>query len=177
MVDDFTIPGDQADEIDRSPRTRSIPRELETREAEVRAEYVPPSALPDPKPQDGIVYRWIRVGSVGQGDKKNVSQRFREGWEPVRAEDHPELFIMPESTSGLVQADFPGTIEIGGLMLCKMPVEKARARTAYYDKHARNQMESVDHSYLREEVKGGRNMRLFSEQSTETKFGTGSKPT
>jgi len=39
----------------------------------------------------------------------------REGWEPVKAEDHPELMMVGNEKTG--------NVEIGGLMLCKMAAE------------------------------------------------------
>ena len=38
--------------------------------------WQPPSVLPDPKPQDGWVFRWVRTAVVGQSDNPNVSYRF-----------------------------------------------------------------------------------------------------
>ena len=67
-------------------------RESNTRETTTRVKnWVPPQQLPDPKPQDGFRFRWIRVSLLGQSDDRNVSVKFREGWEPVKAEEHPEI--------------------------------------------------------------------------------------
>ncbi len=92
----------------------------------------------------------------------------REGWEPVKAEDHPELMLVGNEKSG--------NVEIGGLMLCKMPVEKFRARQDYYNTQAQNQMESVDNHFLRN---NDPRMPLFSDKKTSTTrgagFGSGSK--
>jgi hypothetical protein len=62
-------------------------------------------------------------------DNTNVSKRFREGWEPVRAEDHPELQIMSDHKSEWAQK---GGIEVGGLLLCKAPEEQVDKRREYY---------------------------------------------
>ena len=69
---------------DRTPRSAST-RENETR----RKPWSPPSLLDAPNPPEGYVYRWIRESMVGQADPANMSKRIREGWEPVRAKDHP----------------------------------------------------------------------------------------
>ena len=122
------------------------PREIESREEEARpASFRPPSLLPDPLPQPGWVFRWVRTSMVGQSDATNVSMRFREGWEPVKIEDHPELEVMPDH-----QSAFPGCVEIGGQLLCKAPREVAEARQRHYEGVAAQQMESVDQNYMRE---------------------------
>ena len=81
-----------------NPRTASKERDNETREVEDRVtDYRPPSNLPDPTPQDGYEFRWVRTAMLGEKDNRNVSMRYREGWEPCLAEDHPELMIMSDA--------------------------------------------------------------------------------
>lgn len=103
----------------------------------------PQSALPTPHPKDGWVFRWIRTSSLGRSDNTNVSRQFREGWEPVRAEDHPELKVLSD-----VNSQFKGNVEIGGLLLCKCPEENMKQRQAWYQNVAEKQIEGVDNSYL-----------------------------
>ena len=68
------------------------PRSADNRDSESRLKpWQPPSLLEAPIPPSGYVYRWLRESMVGQDDKANMSKRIREGWEPVRAEDHPEF--------------------------------------------------------------------------------------
>ena len=99
-------------------------RTLETREnTERKVTWKRPSALPDPAPQEGVEYRWIRTASLGQADMTNVSSKFREGWEPVKLEDHPELKIISD-----VDSKFKGNVEVGGLLLCKNSKENMDAR-------------------------------------------------
>ena len=130
---------------ERAPRES---RTLEDREAETRDKsWEPASMLPDPDPQDGWVFRWVRTSMVGSSDNTNVSKRFREGWEPVRAEDHPELQIMSDHKSEWAQK---GGIEVGGLLLCKAPEETVEKRRAYFRNHAESQMQAVDNAYMRE---------------------------
>jgi len=65
-------------------------REFETREKTVRkTAWTRPTVLPDPPPEDGYTYHWVRISTNGQSDATNVSSKLREGWEPVRAVDHP----------------------------------------------------------------------------------------
>ena len=131
------------------------------------AVYVPPSTLPTPDPQPGIVFRWVATAIMGVADPANVSKRMREGWEPVKASDHPELHI-PGNASG--------NVEIGGLMLCRGTTEQAKARDAYYNRQAEQQMESVDNSLMQQ---SDPRMPLFKERRSEVSrgqgFGSGSK--
>lgn len=145
-------------------------RDLATREKSVRYVYTPASALPDPTPEPGWQYRWVSTALLG--DEKvmmtNVSRKMREGWVPVKAEDHPELMLLGNAKTG--------NVEIGGLMLCKMPTEKARARDEYFENQARNQMESVDNHFMRN---NDPRMPLFADRKSSTTrgsgFGSGSK--
>ena len=144
------------------------PRDNVSREKQARAVYVPPTALPDPTPEPGYVYRWVATHVLGQAEPTNVSRKFRDGWEPVKAADHPELMITGSEKTG--------NVEIGGLMLCKMPIEKARARDEYYEQQAQNQMDSVDNHFMRN---NDSRMPLFADRKSTTSrgagFGSGSK--
>lgn len=138
-------------------------RDADTRERKVR-QWQPAALLPDPVPQPGYAYRWIRTSILGQADPTNVSGKMREGWEPVRAEDHPEMML---------EASKSGNIEIGGLMLCKTPVEFIGQRDAFYAKQAKAQMDSVNNTLMRE---NDPRMPLFTEHKSEVSrsaFGTG----
>lgn len=138
-----------------------IPRELVSREKTARVIYTPPSTLPDPTPEPGYVYHWVATHVLGQADPTNMSKKLREGWEPVKASDHPELMLAGSKN---------GNVEIGGLMLCKMPKERAQARAEYYENQAKAQMESVDNSFMRN---SDARMPLFSEKKTSTSRGIG----
>ena len=138
------------------------PRETETRQLEARdEEYKPSSTLPDPTPEPGYTYRYIATHVLGQSDPTNVSRKMRDGWVPVKAADHPEL--------QLVGNDKTGNVEIGGLMLCKMPTSRARSMANYFSKQAQNQMESVDNNFMRQ---NDPRMPLFSEKKTAVARGT-----
>lgn len=140
-----------------------IDRALQTRASESRARaYAPPQQLPDPVAQDGYAFRWVRTSINNQSDARNVSMMRREGWEPVRLEDHPELSLAVDADRA------SGNVEIGGLMLCKIPKEHVEARQAYYDEVNRKQIQSVDNNFMRE---NDPRMPLFSEKRTEVSFG------
>ena len=148
---------------------KQLPREQSTRTKESRDMnmYTPPSLLPFPDPEPGIAFRYVATHVLGQADPANVSKRYREGWQPCKAADYPELML---------NADAQGNIEIGGLMLCKMPLEQARARDEYYANQAGAQMDSVDNHFMRN---NDPRMPLFKDKTSTTTrgsgFGTGTK--
>jgi len=143
-----------------------LDRTLETRETEERPQaWKPPTTLPEPIPEDGYAMRWIRVATRGEVDATNVSARLREGWEPVRAVDHPEIFIVR-----IENERFKDNILIGGLLLCKTPIEMVAQRKAYYEKQAAGQVLAVDNSLMRE---NDPRMPLFKEGDSKVTFGTG----
>jgi len=139
------------------------PRDLVTREKTARAVYAPPTALPDPTPEPGWKFRWIATAVNGQNYAQNVAMRMREGWVPVKAEDHPELML---------PANAAGNVEIGGLMLCKQPAEGVEARNTYYATQAVKQEQSVDNTLMRQ---SDARMPLFNERKSTTSFGKGNK--
>jgi hypothetical protein len=70
-------------------------RELEVREEFQRPDsWKPASLLPEFKKVPGWAYRWIRTSLLNDADNLNVSSKMREGWEPVKLADHPEMRIM-----------------------------------------------------------------------------------
>jgi hypothetical protein len=144
-------------------RSIRVERQTETRPND---SWVPQSSLPVPESKDGWVFRWIRTSSLGRTDNTNVSRQFREGWEPVKAEDHPELMIMSDHNS-----QFKGNVEVGGLLLCKAPMEKMKKREKYYQEVSDRQIEGVDRSFLREN--DPRMPLLNPERSTRSTFGRG----
>jgi hypothetical protein len=101
---------------------------------------------------------------LGHADNTNVSQKFREAWVPVKAEDHPELEVMSD-----IDSRFKGNIEIGGLLLCKAPEAKVKQREEYFERMAASQMESVDNNFLKQN--DPRMPVLNPERSTRTSFG------
>ena len=121
------------------------PRTNETRETETRTKtWERPTLLPTPEPREGVEFRWIRTSSMGQSDTPNVSAKFREGWQPVRSKDHPELKVMSD-----IDSRWKDNIEVGGLLLCSNATEKVKSRKKAHKEMSTRQIESVDNSYLR----------------------------
>lgn len=143
-----------------------ITRELESRaKFERPKKWMPPQLLPNPNPEEGYSFRWVRVSTLGSDDPMNISSKLREGWEPVKASEHPEIQLM-SSGSGR----YADSIEIGGLMLCKTPKEFTEQRDAFYKAQADNQMNSIDNNFMRE---NDPRMPLFKERSSKVTFGKG----
>jgi hypothetical protein len=145
-----------------------LARELESRETTQRKkEWAPPQILPEPKPIPGYVFRWIRTAIMGQFDATNTSSKMREGWEPCKSEEHPEMMLYSDPTSR-----FKGNVEIGGLMLCKAPEEFVKARAEYFSNQAKSQMDAVDNNYMKS---NDPRMPMFSEKKSSVSFGRGMK--
>jgi len=143
-----------------------LARELDTREVFARpAMWRPPETLPMPDDRPGWSHRYVRTSTLGAADPSNISSKLREGYEPCKGEDYPEL-MMHASTEGR----FKGNIEVGGLLLCRIPSEFMKQRSAYYDDINKAQTESVDNNFLRE---NDPRMPLFSEKRSKVTFGSG----
>lgn len=147
--------------IDRTTRDAAT-RDLDTR----KTSWAPPELLPEPQKEPGWAYRWIRTSTLGAADPMNVSSKQREGWEPVSVEEQPRLRIHESQ-----DLRFRGNIEIGGLILCKMPEEFVKQRNEYYGSATKAQTDSVDNNFMRE---NDPRMPLFAEKKSKTTFGSGS---
>ena len=143
-----------------------LDRELETRERTTRKKaWQRPETLPSPNPELGYTYRWIRTSTHGQVDATNVSSKLREGWEPVKATDHPEITLVT-----IENEKFKDNVVIGGLMLCKAPTELVDERTEHFKEQTSNQIKSVDNNLMRE---NDPRMPLFHERKSKVTFGKG----
>ena len=150
------------DDLVEEPTART-PRSFETREQSTRRRsWVEPTMLPDPLPQDGYVFKWVRTATRNTEDKTNLQKRLREGWEPVDAADHPELMM------DLSVGQTSGKVEVGGLILCKMPEEMSEQRKDYYRRRTMAEMDSAENSYLRD---SDERMKKFLEKQRKTVFG------
>jgi hypothetical protein len=143
-------------------------RELENRTSAARMEsWRPPDTLPMPNPVPGWVFRYIRISTMGMADPKNESTKRREGWEPVKASEVPEVMHYGDLNSN---SRYKDCVEIGGLILCKAPADLMKQRDEYYQRQAQAQVEALDNSFLRQEDK---RMPLFAERKSQVSFGKG----
>ena len=146
--------------------TNRLQRELEVRTQQERPkQWAPPELLPEPDKEEGYVYRWVRVSTLNTSDPRNISAKLREGWEPVRIEEHPKFNLLANQ-----QGQFKDNIEIGGLLLCKSPKEFVDQRAAYYAKQTQDQTDAVDNNLMRQ---SDPRMPIFKEGKSSTSFGKG----
>jgi hypothetical protein len=144
-----------------------VSREVDNREFDERPkQWMPPELLPEPDKQAGYAYRWIRVATLNNADPRNISAKLREGWEPVRIEEQPKFQLLVDPNSR-----FKDNIEVGGLLLCKTPIELVEQRNKYYADQTKAQTESVDSNFMRQ---SDARMPLFSEKKSTSSFGKGS---
>jgi hypothetical protein len=155
------------DQVLSSGKTQNrTAREADTRQVMQRPEaWRPPETLPMPNDRPGWTHRYVRISTLGTADPSNISSKLREGYEPCKAEEYPEL-MMHASTEGR----FKGNIEVGGLLLCRIPTEFMAQRAKYYENLNKSQVDSVDNNFLRE---NDPRMPLFSEKRTKVTFGSG----
>ena len=142
-------------------------RELETRATTQRPQqWRAPETLPMPDERPGWKHRYIRISMMGQSDPANISSKLREGYEPCKAEEYPELML-----HATTEGRFKGNIEIGGLLLCRIPEEFLKQRAAFYNNQNKAQMESVDNTFMKD---SDPRMPLFAEKRSKVTFGSGS---
>ena len=147
--------------------TNRLDRSTDNREFSERPkQWMPPELLPEPDKQTGYAYRWIRVSTLNTADPRNLSAKLREGWEPCRIEEQPKFQLLVDPNSR-----FKDNIEVGGLLLCKTPVEFVAQRNTYYSDQANAQMKAVENALMRQ---NDPRMPLFNEGKVTTgSFGKG----
>ena len=144
-----------------------LDRELETRVVQERPkQWSAPELLPEPDKQPGFAYRWIRVATLNAPDPRNLSAKLREGWEAVKIEEQPQFQMLVDPTSR-----YKDNVEVGGLLLCKTPVEFVQQRNAHYANQAQANSDAVDNNLMRE---NDPRMPRFKERKTSVSFGKGS---
>jgi len=144
-----------------------LPRETTTRDTSARPkQWAPAELLPEPDKQPGYAYRWIRTSTLNAADPRNISSKLREGWEPVDISEQPRMQLLIDPTSR-----FRDNIEIGGLLLCKTPIEFIEQRTQHFNNQTQAQTEAVDNNLMRQ---SDPRMPLFNERKSSTSFGRNS---
>lgn len=159
-------------EVDDLVSTVVENNEPSTRQSEMRENHdrpkswVPPSLLDAPKPPPGYHHRWIRYENRGVVDNKNISARFREGYEPVVRKEYPD-WECPTIQDGR----HAGTFTTGGLMLCRIPIEIVKQRKEYFDNRSAAADQAVDNDLLK--VNDSRMPFDRSDRRSKVTFGRG----
>jgi hypothetical protein len=140
------------------------PREIATRtQFERPKQWALPDLLPEPDKIPGWEYRWVRVSMLNNADPRNLSSKLREGFEPVPIEEQPKYRMLTDP-----DGRFKDNIEIGGLLLCKIPEEFVRARFEHEARLTQANADAVDNSFLRQ---SDTRMPLFQERKSTVTFG------
>ena len=143
-----------------------ITRDFDKREVRERPkQWQPASALPEPDKLPGYDYRWVRVSARMQTDPQNISSKLREGWEAVRMDEQPQFKMLVDPNGR-----FKDNIEVGGLLLCKIPTDFMAQRRQYYADKTRSQSDAVDNNFMKE---NDPRMPLFRERKSTASFGRG----
>ena len=115
-------------------------RETATREKQERKlDWKPPTTLDAPEAPVGYKHRWIRESVRDYDDKANIYKRRREGYELVRADEHPDF-----DTPVIDEGKNAGVIGQGGLLLARIPEEIVESRNKYFREKTSNQMTAYD---------------------------------
>ena len=112
------------------------------------------------------MFRWVRISTLNVADPRNISSSLRQGWEPVTAASQPRLQFMTDPNSR-----FKDNIEIGGLLLCKIPRSFMEQRNDYVNGQTKSQLDAVDQNLMRQ---NDPRMPLFKERRSSVSFGRGS---
>ena len=129
--------------------------------------WTPPSSLDAPPAPDGFRHRWIRAEVVGFDDTKNMSGKFRSGWELVRADQYPDVDY-PTVNEG----KYAGVIGVGGLLLARIPEEIAKSREAFFRQQTQARDEAVNNDLMKEQRSS---MPINAERQSRVTFGGNKK--
>jgi hypothetical protein len=106
--------------------------------------------LDAPPAPNGYAHRWIRTTVQGFEDTANVTKKFREGWEFVRAEEIKNSADINKYPT-ISQGQYQGCIGIGGLVLARIPEEILKSRAEYFSRITQDQMTAVDNDLMKEQ--------------------------
>lgn len=109
-----------------------------------------PAELDAPDARDGYTQRWIRIRLGNNEDAKNSMKKFREGWLPRKMETVPSGYAPPT----FLHSQLGDVIGVDDLILCEMPIKKARQRNAYYQSKTDRMIEGIEND-LRNVSSGG----------------------
>jgi hypothetical protein len=102
--------------------------------------WVRPNQLYAPEPRPGYTQRWVRIRLGNTEDVNNSSRKFREGWLPRRPDTVPKGDLPPTSS----HPRLGDIIGVEDLILCEMPVNKAKQRNAFYRARIDRMVEGIE---------------------------------
>lgn len=140
-------------------------------EADWDRPWSPPSNLEAPPPRPGMTQRWIRVGTADRQDANHQAKQFRNGWRPRRADTVPEGYFPPTLQHG----SYSGCIGVEGLILCEMPVARARQMKAHYRHKLERQTEGIEQDLLNVQRPGARGLGPI-EKNHQSTVSVGRRP-
>jgi len=111
-----------------------------------------PNDLDAPPCRSGYTQRWVRMRLGNQEDAKNTIKMFRQGWLPRPLETVPDGFLPPT----IRHAKLGDVIGVDDLILCEMPLEKARQRNAYYQSRMDRMIEGIENDIRKVDRHGPR---------------------
>lgn len=129
-------PSPREREQEQTARSRAKDDTLRMERKDIQG-YAPPAVLETPESEQ-YTYRWVREFVNGFQTPRDVQMRLREGYERVLIEDLPEDFVVDEDAAG------DGVARTTGLILMRIPKEKERARSAYFQRQSRERLEAAD---------------------------------
>lgn len=125
-----------------------------------------PSELEAPKSRPGYTQRWIRVRLGNEEDSRNAMRKFREGWLPRALDSVPEGYSPPT----FLHARLGNVIGVEDLILCEMPLRKARQRNAYYQAKLDRMIEGIENDLRNVSAGGPRITRTARTQVTKRRL-------
>ena len=156
--------GPDPHDVDRGDSSRTTEQEVLQSYGVNRSAHDEPwrllAELEAPKPRDGHTQRWIRIRVGNNDDSKNSMKKFREGWLPRSVESVPNGYAPPT----FLHPRLGDVIGVDDLILCEMPIAKAKQRNAYYRNRTDRMVEGITND-LRNVAKGG--PRISQSHKTE----------
>ena len=111
-----------------------------------------PSDLDAPPPRAGFTQRWIRYRQGNDEDAKNTIKMFRQGWLPRPADSVPEGLLPPT----VRHPKMGNVIGVDDLILCEIPIAKAKQRNAYYEQRKMRMIEGIENDIRKVDRHGPR---------------------
>lgn len=114
------------------------------------AQWVRPSSLDAPPPQEGMTQRWVRKSMRGVDDPKNLNRSWREGWRPRSPDTLPEEWRIYATFADKSE----GMIVVDDLILMEIDTDIIEARRKAIKAATQAQMRGVEHDLESTQIAG-----------------------